>query len=354
MDLPQHVGRVSSSGAKGRCLSWPTCAAAILLACGPTPDTVPETDARWEARAPVPEPRTEVSVTAGDSLVYLLGGFGPSERRRAAAPTTVLTYDPAADRWATVGELPEGVNHAGLAAVGGRLYLIGGFRENTFSPTGAVRIYDPAARTWRDGAPMPTARGALAVAVVGGKIHAIGGTAQRGASRAPHEHGAPSRDNSVATHEVYDPATDDWSRLAPMPTPRNHLGAAVVGGRIHAVGGRVNGDMEMTVHEVYDPGTNSWSAGPPIPTGRSGIAVVSHDGMIYVFGGETIGRIRRRTFDAAERYDPASGRWQRLPPMPTARHGLGAASLAGSIHVLSGGPRAGMAFGTANERLIAR
>jgi N-acetylneuraminic acid mutarotase len=317
-------------------------------------DTVPLADARWETRVPVPEPRTEVSVAADDSLVYLLGGFGPSERRRAAAPKSIFTYDPVADRWAPAGEIPEGVNHAGLAAVRGKLYLIGGFRENTFSPTAAVRIYDPAARTWRDGAPMLTARGALAVAVVDGRIHALGGNAQSDTARAPHAHGAPRADNSVATHEVYDPAADAWTRRAPMPTSRNHLGAAAVDGRIHAVGGRVDGDMELTTHEIYDPSTDAWSAGPPLPTGRSGIAVVSHGGRIYVFGGETVRLIRTRTFDAAERYDPATGGWQRLPPMPTARHGLGAASLAGSVHVLSGGPRPGMAFGAANERLVER
>jgi N-acetylneuraminic acid mutarotase len=313
--------------------------------------------ARWETRAPVPDPRTEVSVAAIDSVVYLLGGFGPNGRRpgggpRPAAPRTMLAYDPAADRWTVASEIPEGVNHAGLAALGGKLYIIGGFREHTFSPTGAVRIYDPATRIWRDGAPMLTPRGALAVAVAGGRIHAIGGNAAEGAGLAPHDHGAPREDNSVATHEVYDPATDTWTRLAPMPTPRNHLGAATVGGKIQAVGGRVGGDMELTTHEIFDPATGSWTEGPPLPTGRSGIAVVAHRGMVYVFGGETVRLIGSRTFDAAERYDPAAGRWERLPPMPTARHGLGAASLGGAIHVLSGGPDPGMRFGIANDRLL--
>jgi N-acetylneuraminic acid mutarotase len=293
-----------------------------------------------------------VSVTADDSLIYLIGGFGEGPERSPSAPRAMFAYDPAADRWTAAGEIPEGVNHAGFAAVGVKLYIVGGFREHTFSPTGSVRIYDPAARTWRDGAPMLTPRGALTLAVVDGKIHAIGGNAAKGAGLAPHEHGAPQADNSVATHEVYDPAVDAWTRLAPMPTPRNHLGAAVTGGKIHVVGGRVRGNMELTTHEIYDPAAGSWTTGPPLPTGRSGIAVVAHRGLVYVFGGETVRTLRSRTFEEAERYDPASGRWERLPPMPTARHGLGAASLGEAIHVLSGGPKPGLAFGTANERLV--
>lgn len=308
--------------------------------------------ARWETRAPVPEGRTEASVATDGMAIFLIGGFGPSEERRAAAPRGMLAYDPVADAWSAAGEIPEGVNHAGFTALDGKLYIVGGFREWSFQPTGAVRIYDPASGEWREGAPLPTPRGALAVAVLDGRIHAIGGNAEGGGDRAPHEHGAPQGDNSVATHEVYDPAADAWTRLAPMPTPRNHLGAGAIGGKIHVVGGRVPGDMELTIHEVYDPATDTWSAGPPLPTGRSGIAVVTHGGRLYVFGGETVRWLRRKTFDEAERFDPGAGRWESLRPMPTSRHGLGAAAFGDAIYVLSGGPEVGLSFGTANERII--
>jgi N-acetylneuraminic acid mutarotase len=323
----------------------------LVAACDTAPGSGNTVPARWEPRAPVPEARTEVSVTADGTLIYLIGGFRAEAGGSPSAPRAMFAYDPAADRWTTAGEIPEGVNHAGFAAVGGKLYIVGGFRENTFSPTGAVRIYDPAARTWRDGATMLTPRGALAVAVADGKIHAIGGNAAGGASLPPQEHGAPQPDNSVGTHEVYDPATDGWTRLAPMPTPRNHLGAAAIAGKIHLGGGRVPGNMELTTHEIYVVAAGSWTAGPPVPSGRSGIAVVAHQGLVYVFGGETVRTLSAKTFDDAERFDPATGRWERLSPMPTARHGLGATSFGEAIHVLSGGPQPGFAFGTANERL---
>lgn len=329
------------------------CLPMVLLAAACRMSGVERDDtARWETRAPVPDGRTEVSVTASGPAIYLIGGFGPGEGRRASAPRAMLAYDPAADTWTAAGEIPEGVNHAGFAALGGKLYIVGGFRESTFQPTGAVRIYDRATGEWRDGAPMPTRRGALTLAVLDGRIHAIGGTAAGDGDRAPHEHGAPQNDNSVGTHEAYDPAADAWTRMAPMPTPRNHLGAGVVGRRIHVVGGRVAGDMELTTHEVYDPATKAWSAGPPLPTGRSGIAVVSHGDRLYVFGGETVRKFRSMTFDQAERFDPGTGRWEALRPMPTSRHGLGAAPFGDAIYVLSGGPRAGMSFSTANERII--
>jgi hypothetical protein len=326
--------------------------ALLLAACGSSAGSYSTVPARWESRAPVPDARTEVSVAADDSLIYLVGGFGRGEGRRPSAPRAMLVYDPIADDWTAAGEIPEGVNHAGFAAAGGKLYIIGGFRGGSSSPTGAVRIYDPFQRTWRDGAPMLTPRGALAVAVLDGKIHAIGGNAAPGAGLQPHEHGTARRDRSVGTHEVYDPARDTWTRLAPLPTPRNHLGAATIAGKIHVVGGRVPGDMELSTHEIYDPATGAWAAGPPMPTGRSGIAVVAHGGRLYVFGGETVRMLSSKTFDEAERFDPGTGRWELLPPMPTGRHGLGAASLGDAIYVLSGGPKPRLSLGAANERVV--
>ncbi len=38
--------------------------------------------------------------------------------------------------------------------------------------------------------------------------------------------------------------------------------------------------------------------------------------------------------------------------MPTARHGLGAAAVDGSIYVVAGGPEPGGTFSSANERLV--
>lgn len=327
--------------------------AVALLVSAACADQAPEPvvqEAEWVALAPVPDLRTEVSVTTDGQHIYLAGGFDGGGVVQASAPRALHVYDVATDSWTTPDSIPQGVNHAGLVHLDGKLYLVGGFRENTFDPVGAVRIYDIASGAWSEGAPMPTPRGALAVVVLDGRIHAIGGNAA-GADALDHaEHGIGEDGSSVGTHEVYDPATNAWTRLAPMPTPRNHLGAAVVAGNIHVVGGRMGNDFRFTAHEVYDRSTDAWRVAPAVPTGRSGIAVVEHDGYVYVFGGETAG-LTGRTFDEAERYDARTGSWESLPPMPTARHGLGAATVGASIHVLSGGPEPGFAFSDAHEVL---
>lgn len=355
------------TGAAARAAAKPAAAlvlAVVALGLGRSPDRPTQTaigdapqgeaaapvQARWVERAPLPERRTEVAATADGRYIYLAGGFGPSQMR-ASAPRAVWRYDPRTDQWEELTTLPEGVNHAPLQYYDGRLYVLGGFRGTGFTPIANVRIYDLETGEWSEGAPMPTPRGATGWTVLNGRIHVIGGNVPDRAAVDGQPGARITEDRSVNVHEAYDPATDAWTRLEPMPTPRNHLGAAAADGRIHAVLGRADGDYTMTTHEVYDPETDSWESAPDVPTGRSGVAVVGFDGRVYAFGGERLDPANRGTFDAAERYDPRTQRWERLPPIPSSRHGLGAAAIDGGIHVISGGPGAGFTFGNAHERL---
>lgn len=344
----------------GRRVGLPTAAALVtsglvvaMVACGDDGTAPPVDEASWSERAPLPEARTEVSVTTDGRRVLLFGGFGepPGPGERPPARRTLWAYDPGADAWTALDSVPEGLNHSRGVVLDGKLYVVGGYRENTFSPTGAVRIYDLETGEWSEGAPMPTPRGALAVAVVDGRIHTFGGTIADTAEPPSGEGVRVTSDGSVNVHEVYDPAADAWSAAPPMQTPRNHHGAVALGSRIHVVAGRAEGDFRLRAHEIFDVPSGEWSSGPPVPTGRSGIGIAALDGKLYLFGGEDIDG--GRTFDAAERYDPGAGSWETLAPMPTARHGLGAATVEGAIYVVSGGPDPGFAFGSANERLTA-
>lgn len=334
------------------------CGVAILLlaAFAPLAPAAPAADPPaaeaspvWEVRAVFPEHRTEVSAATDGERIYVVGGFGPPEGdERASAPRTMWAYSPADDGWEAIGEIPHGVHHAAFAYLDGRLYILGGFLETSFDPVSHVHIYDIASGAWSQGAPMPTPRGAAGFTVLDGRVHVIGGNVAD--DDHAHDHEDMTEDRSVNTHEAYDPATDTWTRLAPMPTPRNHLGAAAVDGRIHAVLGRADGNSEMTTHEVYDAASDAWTAAAPVPTGRSGVAVLALDGYVYAIGGETFNQ-PQRTFRDAERFDTRTERWEQLYPMPSSRHGLGGAVFGDYIYIISGGPGPGFTFGNANERL---
>ena len=63
------------------------------------------------------------------------------------------------------------MHHAAAVGWHGKLYVLGGYVDG-WNPTGEVHEYEPAGDRWRALAPMPTPRGALAAAVFDGKIYA--------------------------------------------------------------------------------------------------------------------------------------------------------------------------------------
>jgi hypothetical protein len=65
--------------------------------------------------------------------------------------------------------------------------------------------------SWTMKAPIPLARNEVALAAVGGKIHVIGGGIKGVAG--PY-------------HDEYDPVTDRWRTRAPLPYGLDHIGTA--------------------------------------------------------------------------------------------------------------------------------
>lgn len=50
-------------------------------------------------------------------------------------------------------------------------------------------------------------------------------------------------------------------------------------------------------------------------------------------------------------FDVTRRRWRRLPDLPTPRHGLGVAAVAGRVYAVAGGTTPGLATSGANEFL---
>ena len=276
----------------------------------------------WATFAPLRSARQEVAVAAVGGYVLVVGGFGETGEPVA----TVELYDPRENRWAPRASLPEPLHHTAAAAVGDRVFVVGGYTGGRvrWTPSAAVYEYDLARDAWTARTEMPTARGALGAAVLDGRLHALGGSAE----------------DTTGAHEVYDPATNRWTRANALPTPRDHLAAVTFQGRVWAIGGRTSffGQQYPNV-DIYDGATDSWRTGTPLPAGRGGLAAAVLGDRVYVFGGEAPFRI----FRSNEMYEPAGNRWIAKEPMPTPRHGIGAATVDGRIYIPGGATQPGLA-----------
>jgi N-acetylneuraminic acid mutarotase len=305
----------------------------------------------WTKLKPIPQGEEEVYGTAAGGKLYVLGGLGVFP---GWEPKQMLwSYDPTSDEWTRLPNIPEGIHHPGFAAVGDKLYSVAGFTIArpaggglpAWVPSKSLWIYDINAKSWSKGPDLPTARGALSATAVGTKIYAVGG-AKNPSYSTPELRPAVPVEN-VAINEVFDIATGAWSTAAPMLTARNHHGAALIDGKIYVVGGRIGSTFiiglsnNVSTNEVYDIAKNTWSSVLGMPTARSGIGVAVLRGRMHVLGGEAYLNDLVGTYRTHEAFDPKTNNWQRLPPMPTPRHGLAVAEIGGKMYAVSGSNVAG-------------
>jgi N-acetylneuraminic acid mutarotase len=141
---------------------------------------------------------------------------------------------------------------------------------------------------------------------------------------------------------VYDPAGDAWSSGAEMPVPRDHLAAVAVDGRVWAIGGRANGEIQDRV-DIYDPATDTWAPGPPLPEATSAASDAVLGSLIVISGGEApgaTGGIVDRHWQLDTARGPEAG-WTPLAPPPLAVHGAQGAAVDGRFMIAGGASRQG-------------
>jgi N-acetylneuraminic acid mutarotase len=173
------------------------------------------------------------------------------------------------NRWQRGPELPEPRAAAAAAVAGGRLHVVGGVEDRGSLARVALAL-DLRTGRWSR-VPGATAREHLAAAAVGGRVYAIGGR-------------SAGYDTNTRLVELYDPATKRWRAAAPLPSARGGTGAAVVRGRIVSVGGEAPSGTIASVYALR-PGARRWHRLPDLPTPRHGLGVVGHGGRVWTLAG---------------------------------------------------------------------
>lgn len=368
----------------------------------------PDNKGRWITKAPVPTERTEVSVAELDGKLWLIGGYvlgsvtanlvqsyDPKTDKwtdHAAMPIGVnhvnvvgykgriyafggfikqnqhpianaYVYDVATNRWHEIAPLPFARAASSVVVLNDKIHLIGGAvggeggvgvgsdaGATSAQPKGVAKAdeaFESALKQlegqlnrfppWETAGPPP----------INPNAWPMRGKAKGTPSYNPNGNPLPPPQGartSITDHDIYDPATNTWSKAAPLPLRRDHIATVVYDGKIHAIGGRVeNFFQNTTVHHVYDPATDSWWARASQPTPRSGASAAVLDGLIVVVGGE--GTNQAGVYADNEAYDPKTDTWRTLAPMSVPRHGTGAAVIDGVFYMpggatgRGGGPR---------------
>jgi len=195
--------------------------------------------------------------------------------------------------------------------------------------TGNVQAARSSGDSWATKAPMHEATAGFDAAVVKGRIYAIGG----------------------GFNEEYNPGTDTWTSKTSMPTRRNNFGMSVYHDKIYCIGGMTGFDgntgfNSTGANEVYDPTTETWETKMPMPTPRFNLRASVVNNKIYLIGGtkqdppENITIPHRLNWgqqisDIVEVYDPETETWTTKPSAPSTIHSYASAVIGNKIYVIT-------------------
>jgi hypothetical protein len=227
----------------------------------------------WKQRTLIPECGRTSGVAAVNDRIYVFFNSGE-----------VWEYDPAVEpqeqAWTPKANMLTPRRNFGVAAVHGKIYVIGGERKILFGllriATKRNEMYDVAADSWERKRRMLNARYAFGIGVVNDKICLVGG--MTGVLFGIFK-------RSAATNDKFNPATDKWSGGLPATSsPRSHVGVGVVDNKVYAVGGK-HREHWTAINEVLEPLTG-WSETTPLPGSVSSPNAVVINGKVYIIGGD--------------------------------------------------------------------
>ena len=247
---------------------------------------------RWTTKRDIPEQLTHGAVAVDGQTVYIAGGFigdhpGPQT-------THVWKYDAPSDTWSAFTPLPASRGGGGMVLLGRTLHFVGGTIRNTsasdINPCGPANggLYvrdtddhwtlnlDSPTSSWQIAAPMPDPRNHLAAAALGGKLYVMGG-----------QHLGDECNGNQSEVDMYDPATNTWSKRASLPKPVGHTNASTVvwNNKIVMVAGVTNNSEKIADVNEYDPDSDKWTALTPLPAPRqSPIAGIVNNRLIVTTG----------------------------------------------------------------------
>jgi hypothetical protein len=277
-ELPESLGVASMALLRdGRALLVSTSAEGGDLPHATIYD--PIADTFDDVGAPVAARDWPLLVTLEDGRVLVAGGNDGEE-----ALATAELFDPATGTFAPTGPMTRGRGIGASATLldDGRVLVAGGGADVGDS----AELFDPATGTFAPTGPMTLARGGFHSATLldDERVLVVGGLALHPTDPSTI---APE---PVASAEIYDPATERFTAVGSMATPRYMQAASLLGdGTVLLVGGSherppEGGVVPTTDAEIYDPATGEFRPTGSLDRARLMPAAVTTDDRVLLLG----------------------------------------------------------------------
>lgn len=277
----------------------------------------------------------------GDGRWMIAGGGRGALLAQVAVQTTEI-YDDVTDsfQWGPNMNAYRSV-HTATELQDGRWLLVGGVNL-TNDPQDLCEIYDPVADTFTLVAPLATGRaGHTATLLNDGRVLVTGGLGTVTG-------GIDTIDYTLASTEIYNPATNTWSAGPNLRTPRvGHMAILRPNGTVLLAGGVSYDDFIFfklpairSTTDLFNPATNAITAGPGMATARSLVDAVpvGNDRYLLAGGISTISLTNLGTPTGnAEIYDANANSWSAAGSMAAPRANQRAITLDANRILMVGG-----------------
>ena len=213
--------------------------------------------------------------------------------------------------------------HTATLLPDGRVLVAGGFAGDGNSLASA-EMFDPATEMFAPAGDTNVPRaGHTATLLSNGKVLLAGGY----------------NGNYLASAELYDPAARTFTPTSRMVTARSgHVATLLPNGKVLLAGGVGAGWTFLASAELYDPATNTFTAtGEMLAARESHTATLLANGKVLIAGGHRGRRAAITIYSSAEIYDPATGRFSATGEMTRIRHKHEAVLLADGRVLIVGG-----------------
>jgi WD40 repeat protein len=246
---------------------------------------------------------TATSLPDGRVLVASGSTNGPQDFCCPEITSSEL-YDKATGTWTLTGSLTDArVLHTVALLLNGQVLVAGGWpnHNHTGGALATAELYDPATGNWTPTGSMNIRRVYhTETLLLDGRVLVVG----------------CFTDGFTNSAELYDPATGNWTFTGSTNTPHFgfHTATLLPSGKVLVAGG-YDGNLHISTNaELYDPATGTWTVTGSLATARQAhTATLLGNGKVLVAGGDDVGMLA-----SAELYDPATGSWT-----PTGRLNVG-------------------------------
>jgi len=242
---------------------------------------------------PLPEAVTSFGAVVSEGQLYTYGGHlsGSHDWSKDTTNSKLQRLNLSKpEKWESLTTGPA-VQSPGLAESEGKIYLVGGMQPQNAAKEPPVlkslthaAYFTPATGTWTKLPDLPEPRSSHDIAIMGGKLYVVGGWPldSGSAKAAPDDRHAERPFHS--TMLVLDLAKPEKWEVLPQPFQRRAIALVAAGGKLYSLGGMTSKNEVVATANVYDLASGKWSDLPDLPVAGKmkafGSAACAVDGRV--------------------------------------------------------------------------